>query len=561
MPASGPLSPGTVVDDAGVGTVTWSNPGNAAASDDARSEATLTSVDPLSHYLKATNFGFAIPTDATVTGIEVAVERSASNLTDVRDNRVRIVKANVIGATDRADTATTDWPTADAYKTYGSSSDLWGETWTPAQINAADFGIAFAAQAINGTQTARVDHIRITVYYTEPVVPGAMTATLPFNVTLTGTLTSSEVLHGPVGGSWSMELTTLTGAGIGEITTASEREFAFLLNRPNTATWQMPVHDELVNTLMSMQTLVKVYRGADLMMHLLVVGANRVATAESRTVSFTAADPLWLLQKRLAGKSATGTIYTTLTDRGQMAKEFIDAANVDEQTGIRTGSLPHLSGSTSTYASGPYKPVSEVLADLGLTAAGFDWEIVPIEYNAGKIGDWHAAPILGITREDVKFEYGPGSGANIKAAVDTIDGNTMANKVYHIAEAGPDTPGAPVVSATNAASVATYGLREDLAQAALTDQNLRQKLVDEHVAVRKHPRRIVTFEPRDYDPTDPRNVPVYGVDYLAGDLVQAYAADETGEWFDGYFRVYGWTAKPTAEGMETGDLLLVDEGG
>jgi hypothetical protein len=52
--------------------------------------------------------------------------------------------------------------------TYGSSTDLWGTTWTPADINAAGFGAALAVTEISSrgaNETAHVDHITITVHY------------------------------------------------------------------------------------------------------------------------------------------------------------------------------------------------------------------------------------------------------------------------------------------------------------------------------------------------------------------------------------------------------------
>ncbi len=52
----------------------------------------------------------------------------------------------------------------DATVTYGGSSDLWGETWTPADINAAGFGAAIAVT--DGLDTAGVDHITAKVYFT-----------------------------------------------------------------------------------------------------------------------------------------------------------------------------------------------------------------------------------------------------------------------------------------------------------------------------------------------------------------------------------------------------------
>jgi hypothetical protein len=72
-PASqGPNSPGTMADDASVGTSAWSNPDNAKVSDNAYAKDTS---NILSHYLKASNFSFSIPSGATVVGIKVEIER------------------------------------------------------------------------------------------------------------------------------------------------------------------------------------------------------------------------------------------------------------------------------------------------------------------------------------------------------------------------------------------------------------------------------------------------------------------------------------------------------
>ena len=77
------------------------------------------------------------------------------------DHAVKLMKGGTIGGADLASLAT--WPTSDAYLTYGGATTLWGLDWTPADINASNFGAAVAARVQNGT--ARVDHVRITVYY------------------------------------------------------------------------------------------------------------------------------------------------------------------------------------------------------------------------------------------------------------------------------------------------------------------------------------------------------------------------------------------------------------
>ena len=70
-------SPGTLADDDTSGTETWSDPTNAAASDDSYATNSRSGTSVQTHRLKATNFGFSIPTGATIEGIEVSVERKA----------------------------------------------------------------------------------------------------------------------------------------------------------------------------------------------------------------------------------------------------------------------------------------------------------------------------------------------------------------------------------------------------------------------------------------------------------------------------------------------------
>lgn len=170
MASSGPLSPGTLADETSVGTVAWTNPGNAAASDNSRASVSLAVPGSISHYLKATNFGFAIPSGATIDGIVVEVEcarsTGAKSSGTCADSKARIVKGGVIGATDKANA--TAWASADTYLTHGSSSDKWGETWTDTDINSSTFGFVISAKSTAAKATAipLVDHIRITVYYT-----------------------------------------------------------------------------------------------------------------------------------------------------------------------------------------------------------------------------------------------------------------------------------------------------------------------------------------------------------------------------------------------------------
>ena len=154
----GPLDPGAVVDDASFGGASWFPPANAITSDNMWA-VTAPGGSP-THYLKATNFTFAIPAPAQILGIEVLVERHSS-LGTIFDSRARIVKGGVIGTAERALGGT--WPLTDTTVTYGSPSDLWGTTWTPSDINGAGFG--FALSVDDNADAAAVDHVSIRVSY------------------------------------------------------------------------------------------------------------------------------------------------------------------------------------------------------------------------------------------------------------------------------------------------------------------------------------------------------------------------------------------------------------
>ena len=65
--------------------------------------------------------------------------------------------------------STTDWTTSDSTRTYGASNDLWGTTWTEAQVEASNFGIRLKVRNLTtSSRTASVDHVQIRVYYQPP---------------------------------------------------------------------------------------------------------------------------------------------------------------------------------------------------------------------------------------------------------------------------------------------------------------------------------------------------------------------------------------------------------
>ncbi len=150
--------------------VAWLNPDNAKTSNNAYATSSIMN-NQITQYLKATKFEFDIPSDATINGIEVDIEKKATNndmIAGVVDNSIKLIKGGIAEGDNYADVYTF-WPTTDSDVTYGSSGDMWGLNLTPADINSNDFGIQVSAihdMSPSAIDTCSIDHVRITVYYT-----------------------------------------------------------------------------------------------------------------------------------------------------------------------------------------------------------------------------------------------------------------------------------------------------------------------------------------------------------------------------------------------------------
>lgn len=180
----GPLSGTLFGNDNTVGTYAWVNQSAAQANDLQDATVTLScGMIAISNYLTAGGFGFSIPPLAVINGIEVEIKKCRGDypdnpscgmfvyplcigFSDFTDHSVQIIKSGNISGNNYA--TLTPWAYCfSVYDTYGGPSDLWGETWTAADINDPGFGVAVAAinDTYFGDDVAGIDHIQITVYY------------------------------------------------------------------------------------------------------------------------------------------------------------------------------------------------------------------------------------------------------------------------------------------------------------------------------------------------------------------------------------------------------------
>ena len=142
----------------------WTNASNALTDGSGYAYATNT----VGLYFEIYNFGFGIPTDATIEGIEVLSDAWVT----LGCTRQRLgVSLSWNGGTNYTSEKTVSLiGMSEATYTSGSPTDTWGRSWTPAEINSSNFRvktrISQALGCVFGNEF-RDDYVRVTVYYSQ----------------------------------------------------------------------------------------------------------------------------------------------------------------------------------------------------------------------------------------------------------------------------------------------------------------------------------------------------------------------------------------------------------
>lgn len=181
----GNLNAGTGANDSSLGTVPWVNPGNLTACDTSYATVVLTGVVE-SEKLLATNFGFGIPSTATIQGVVISVTNYISYTgSETYQPFLQLYEGgSYLGSSKQNVWALHTTPTID---TSGSSTDVWGASLTPAIVNASTFGVGLWINipVSTGVFTGNVDCVTMTVYYS---LPTSYTTTLTDALVLADTL-------------------------------------------------------------------------------------------------------------------------------------------------------------------------------------------------------------------------------------------------------------------------------------------------------------------------------------------------------------------------------------
>jgi hypothetical protein len=163
MPTYGPNTTATWTDDNSYGTDAWVSVTNIQTENGINSYVGISTQYESSHYANGHGFGFSIPSDKAIVGIQVDVKARSDLALDTYDVVKLIKNGSVVGSNLAASTAITQGVLT--WNTFGGASSLWGTSWLYSDINASNFGVVCSVKNGNAGYTQKyIDCIRITVY-------------------------------------------------------------------------------------------------------------------------------------------------------------------------------------------------------------------------------------------------------------------------------------------------------------------------------------------------------------------------------------------------------------
>lgn len=221
MTTVGPLFPGTI-GTTGAGANVWVNTNNLKSSTDSSAVSTFQFIGLQTPKLSCTDFGFAIPSGATITGIEFEFNRKAGLASDVEDAEIKVVGAT---GTSSDAAAAGFWPTSLTSITYGGASDLWGKTWTADDVNSSSFGIEITCgnTSANPFSGASADFLTATVYYAEEEEVTDLAYRDSSDGSTSGSASSFTFTHAPLGSNrfLAVDVHIFDGSGVSVSTVVS----------------------------------------------------------------------------------------------------------------------------------------------------------------------------------------------------------------------------------------------------------------------------------------------------------------------------------------------------
>jgi hypothetical protein len=185
--------------------VDWSNLTNLKFSDD-QYASVLIEMD-MTASLILYDFGFVIPSGAVINGIQVSIEAHTDTINAMYLSSVYLGFYDGLNFVTKGSAMydTTYFTLIDSIYTVGSSSDLWGTTWTYNDINQSSFGCQITIYNNSSSSAyAYVDYVDMTITYTISGTTYQLSASIPLQTTFTPRLNVNKKLQAVVQSSTSI---------------------------------------------------------------------------------------------------------------------------------------------------------------------------------------------------------------------------------------------------------------------------------------------------------------------------------------------------------------------
>lgn len=241
-----------------------------------------------------------------------------------------------------------------------------------------------------------------------------------------------------------------------------------------------------------------------------------------------------------------------------IASELITDSNTnDGNTWIRTASSQGTS--SSIYISkgtwGGFKKISEAIDDL---SAAFEWKVTPKNTTDGTglvLGEWYANSTLGSTKSaEITFEFNTGKNNATDYSIKRSLEGLLNQASYPAAETNPYS-----VVVSDGTDITEHGLIEEIITGSLISEDLRRKVAELYLLIRKNPRVLVEITPDRSDLSGPTNrrVSIPLLDYEPGDVVGLAIEDNGVERIPASeARIYDITVEVDAQGKEEAKINL-----
>ncbi len=148
----------------------WSNPEFAKSADGNTADYAFSLKNVASASLLLRDFGFTVPSNATITGVTVRITRSA-NFSYIKDAIVSLLDGDDATG-DNLAASSLGWSATLQAKTYGGDQELWGRSFSPSFVDSDTFGVgvSMVVSTLDGVPTtpvARIDEVAVSIAYCE----------------------------------------------------------------------------------------------------------------------------------------------------------------------------------------------------------------------------------------------------------------------------------------------------------------------------------------------------------------------------------------------------------